>query len=126
MPKMAVDWSRTRVKTDVKPALARYRRYLEKIGLKENTIILYIRLINTYLSEVNTDSPTADDANRFYNSLHDKDLSRSSINNFAAALAKYHLMIEKLVKLPFLKLNNLCHIILMSLMYLEYSIPAIT
>jgi hypothetical protein len=30
MPKIAVDWSRTRVKTDVKPALARYRRYLEK------------------------------------------------------------------------------------------------
>jgi|NGEPerStandDraft_6_1074524.scaffolds.fasta_scaffold175624_1 hypothetical protein len=31
MPKIALDWSRTRVKTDVKPALARYRRYLEKI-----------------------------------------------------------------------------------------------
>jgi uncharacterized SAM-binding protein YcdF (DUF218 family) len=57
MPKIAVDWSRTRVKTDVKPALARYRRYLEKIGLKENTIILYTRLINTYLSEANTDLP---------------------------------------------------------------------
>ena len=106
MPKIDVDWSRTRVKTDVKPALARYRRYLEKIGLKENTIILYTRLVHTYLSEANADSPSSDDADKFYNSLHDKDLSRSSINNFAAALTKYHLMIEKPVKLPFLKLNN--------------------
>jgi len=50
MPKIAVEWCRTRAKTDVKPALARYRRYLEKIGLKENAIILYNRSINTYLS----------------------------------------------------------------------------
>ena len=79
---------------------------MEKLGLKENTIKLYTRLINNYLSEVNTDSPSIDDADRFYTSLHDKDLSRSSINNFAAALTKYHQMIDKPVKLPFLKLNN--------------------
>ena len=106
MPKIAVDWSRTRDKIDIKPAITRYRRYLERIGLKENTIILYTRLINTYLSEVNNDSPSTDDADKFYNSLHDRDLSRSSINNFAAALIKYHLMIDKPAKLPFLRLNN--------------------
>jgi len=106
MPKIAVDWSRIRDKIDIKPAITRYRRYLERIGLKENTIILYTRLINTYLSEVNNDSPSTDDADKFYNSLHDRDLSRSSINNFAAALIKYHLMIDKPVKLPFLRLNN--------------------
>ena len=106
MPKIVVDWSRTRDKIDIKPGITRYRRYLERIGLKENTIILYTRLINTYLSEVNNDSPSADDADKFYNSLHDRDLSRSGINNFAAALIKYHLMIDKPVKLPFLKLNN--------------------
>ena len=106
MPKIAVDWSRTRDKIDIKPAIARFKRYLERIGLKENTIKLYITLINNYLSETNTESPSIDDADRFYNSLHDKDLSRSGINNFAAALTKYHQMIDKPIKLPFLKLNN--------------------
>lgn len=106
MHKIAVDWSRTRDKTDLKPALARFTRYLERLGLKENTIKLYARLINTYLAEVNSDSPSKDDANKFYNSLHDKSISRSSINNFAASLIKYHQMIDQPVKLPFLKLNN--------------------
>ncbi len=106
MPKITVDWSRTRVKINIKPATTGYKRYLERIGLKENTIMLYTRLINNYLTDVNTDSPSLDDANTFYNSLHDKDLSRSSINNFAAALIKYHQMIDKPIKLPFLKLNN--------------------
>jgi hypothetical protein len=55
MPKITVDWSRTRDKTDLNPALTRFTRYLERLGLKENTITLYARLINTYLAEVNTD-----------------------------------------------------------------------
>jgi integrase/recombinase XerD len=106
MHKITVDWSRTRDKADLKPALTRFRRYLERLGLKENTIKLYSRLINTYLAEVNTDFPAKGDADKFYNSLHDKDLSRSGINNFAAALTKYHQMIDQPVKIPFLKLNN--------------------
>jgi GTP1/Obg family GTP-binding protein len=105
MQKITVDWSRTRDKIDVKPAATRFKRYLERIGLKENTIRLYITLINNYLAEVNTEFPSADDADRFYNSLHDRDLSRSGINNFAAALSKYHQMIEKPIKLPFLKIK---------------------
>jgi len=106
MHKIAVDWSRTRDKTDLKPALSRFRRYLENLGLKKNTTVLYIKLVNTYLAEVNSEMPSTDDAKKFYDSLHDKGISRSSMNNFSAALIKYHAMIDKPVKLPFLKLNN--------------------
>jgi integrase/recombinase XerD len=106
MRKVTVDWSRKRDKTDLKPALSRFNRYLENLGLKKNTIILYIKLINTYLSEVNSESPSVDDPKKFYDSLHDKGLSRSAMNNFSAAIIKYHAMIDRPVKLPFLKLNN--------------------
>jgi integrase/recombinase XerD len=106
MAKLSVDWSRVRGKTDLNPALSRYARYLEKMGLKKNTITLYTRLVNIYLTEINADLPTAHDAETFYDSLHDRKLSRSAINNYAAAIIKYHAMIDQPVKLPFLKLNN--------------------
>ena len=48
MQKITVDWSRTRDKIDVKPAAARFKRYLERMGLKENTIELYITLLNYF------------------------------------------------------------------------------
>jgi integrase/recombinase XerD len=105
MPKIAVDWSMDK-EPDLKPALTRYRKYLDRIGLKENTIKLYVKLINAYLLETNTDMPIPEDAEKFYNALHERKLSRSAINNFAAAIIKYHQMIDKPVKLAFLRLNN--------------------
>lgn len=105
--KISVDWSRIRTKSDLKPALTRYRAYLENLGLKENTITLYVRLAKAYLEDVRTDIPLQADASDYYSSLHQRKLSKSAINNFAAAIIKYQAMIEKPVKLPFMKLNNL-------------------
>lgn len=96
----------TRELLDPKPVLTRYTRYLERLGLKPNTIKLYSVLINSYLHYVNTDMPTSEDAQKFYDSLHEQGLTRSAINNFTAALLKYHAMIEQPIKLKFLKLNN--------------------
>jgi hypothetical protein len=42
MPKIAVDWSRTRVKTDAKPAIARYRRYYMKIHILRLSYVPYL------------------------------------------------------------------------------------
>ncbi len=105
MAKIAVDWSMDK-EPDLKPALTRYKKYLDRIGLKDNTIKLYINLINAYLLEAKTDTPSAEDAEKFYNSLHERKFSGSAINNFAAAIIKYHKMIDKPVKLSFLRLNN--------------------
>lgn len=104
--KLSTNWSMTRELSDTKPTLNRYIRYLERLGLKPNTIKLYSILINNYLHYVNTDMPTSEDAQNFYDSLHDQGLARSSINNFTASLLKYHSMIEQPIKLKFLKLNN--------------------
>jgi len=106
MAKLSVNWSRVRDTADLNPALIRYTRNLETKGFKKNTIILYTKLINNYLVEVNTDLPTPQDATDYRDSLHDKKLSGSAINNFTAAIINYHKMIGEPVKLPFLKLNN--------------------
>jgi len=106
MTKLTVNWNRVRDKADLNPAIARYKRYLETKGFKKNTIILYTGQINNYLTEVNTDLPTALEAANYRDSLHDKKLSGSSINNCTAAIINYHRMIDQPVKLPFLKLNN--------------------
>jgi len=106
MAKISVDWTRTKQQHDLTPRLSEFRRYLETLGLKKNTITLYTRLINIYLLELNNDMPSSKDAEQFYKSLYDKKLSRSAINNFVAAILKYHAMINKPVKLKFIKLNN--------------------
>ncbi len=105
MARIGVNWSMD-IEHDVTPALTRFEKYLDKIGLKENTIRLYIRLANMYLLETKKDIPSPEDAEKFYDSLNEKNLSRSAINNFAAAIIKYHQMINKPVDLSFLKLNN--------------------
>jgi integrase/recombinase XerD len=101
-----IDWSRIRTKSDLKPALTRYKAYLESLGLKNNTITLYIRLAKAYLENVETDMPSPTEASDYFHSLHEKKLSKGAINNFVAAIIKYHSMIKKPVKLPFMKLNN--------------------
>jgi len=106
MAKISVKWSRFGDKVDLNPAQIRYARYLERSGLKKNTIELYKKLINGYLLEVNTDIPSAIDAARYRDSLIDRKLSGSTINNTTAAIVKYHAMIDQPVTLPFLKLNN--------------------
>ena len=77
MTKLTVNWNRVRDKADLNPAIARYKRYLETKGFKKNTIILYTGQINNYLTEVNTDLPTALEAANYRDSLHDKKLSGS-------------------------------------------------
>ena len=104
--KLSVDWYKTGDKTDLKPALARYSKYLATIGLKSNTIKLYTRLINVYLEATGMGTPSLRDAQEFYEHLQERKISRSAMNNYAAAIVKYQFMLGKPVKLPFLKLNN--------------------
>jgi integrase/recombinase XerD len=104
--KLAVDWSMDRNVSDLKPALLRYSRYFESLGLKKNTVVLYTRLANIYLQKAKIHQPTPEDAQGFYDNLSANGMSRSSINNFAAALIKYHAMVNLPVKLKFLRPNN--------------------
>jgi integrase/recombinase XerD len=104
--RISVDWKRNRDKSYLKPALNRFRAYPKRIGLKDDTVTLYIRLVRNYLENIETDIPSQAEALDFYNSLHERNLSKSAINNFAAAIIKYQVMIQKPVKLHFMRSNN--------------------
>jgi hypothetical protein len=88
MPKkrMDVNWKREIGKEDLKPAVKRYRRYLEDNGLRASTIPMYVLHVSKYLEFAETDSPCADDFAKFRDLLHDRKLSRSTINNYSFSI----------------------------------------
>jgi integrase/recombinase XerD len=104
--KLTVNWHKARSKNDLAPSLERYGKYLKTIGLKANTIKLYTLLTRVYLKAVGTNNTSPIEAQKFYNDLWEKKISRSAMNNYAAAIIKYQSMIGKPVKLAFLKVNN--------------------
>ena len=65
---------------DLKPAIKRFRRYLEDNGLRASTIPMYILSASKYLEFSETDLPNADDFAKFRDHLHDRRLSRLEDN----------------------------------------------
>jgi hypothetical protein len=82
-----VNWKKIG-KEDLKPAMKRYRRYLEDKGLRASTIPMYVLHVSKYLEFCGTDSPCADDFARFRDLLHDRKLSRSTINNYSFSVKR--------------------------------------
>jgi hypothetical protein len=109
MPKkrMDVNWKREIGKEDLKPAVQRYKRYLEDKGLRASTVPMYVLRASKYLEFSETDSPNADDFARFRDHLHDKKLSRSTVNNYCFSIKKYHEMLGQDVSFTFIKPNNI-------------------
>ena len=104
--RMDVNWKREIGKDDLKPAVKRFKRYLEDKGLRVSTIPMCVSRVAKYLEFSGTDSPSADDFARFRDHLHDRRLSRSTINNYSFSIKKYHEMIGQEVKFTFMKPNN--------------------
>ena len=108
MPKKRLDvnWKREIGKEDIKPALKRYRRYLEDNGLRASTIPMYVSHASKYLEFIGTDSPCADDFARFRDHLHDRKLSRSTINDYSFSIKSITKCSDKSVTFTFIKPNN--------------------
>jgi len=79
MRKLAVNWTAKKVDPDIQ--ILQFRRYLERLGLKENTIKLYTILIRKYL--MRGSSPQ-----EFYYYLVSRKYSKSARNNYAASIIK--------------------------------------
>ncbi len=104
--KVSINWKISKNTFNVGNALTRYKAYLESLGLKKNTIDLYVHLTRTYLEDMEKEMPTSEEAVEYHQSLAQKKLSKTAMNNFAAAITKYQEMIRQPVKLPFMKTNN--------------------
>ena len=104
---LRIDWSRDIKKSDLGPALKRYRRYLMDLGFREQTIESYVFRAGKYLEYSKTDQPKAEDFPKFRETLLDKKLSRSTLNNYGFAIKKYHEMIKTPITFPFIKPNDI-------------------
>ncbi|NPV62994.1 MAG: tyrosine-type recombinase/integrase [Methanotrichaceae archaeon] len=101
-----IDWSRTTKKTDIQPALRKFRRHLEANGFRESTIEGYVFRSGKYLEFAQTDHPTPEEHSRFREHLISKKLSRSTLNNFGFSARKYHEMIGYPATFKFIKPDN--------------------
>lgn len=112
MPKKRLDvnWEREARTEDFRPALKRYCRYLEDVGLRESTISSYVFRVGKFLEHAQNDAPQVEDFTRFREMLHEERLSRSSINNYCFAIKKYYEMLGKSIDFNFIKpMNTIPH-----------------
>jgi integrase/recombinase XerD len=103
---IAIDWSRSQVKFELSPILKRFERYLRDRGYRESSITGYINSIKIYLNRVGNIYPTSQDATQFRESLIESNRSRSTVNNYSAAIMQFHRMQGQEICLPMLPVNN--------------------
>jgi integrase/recombinase XerD len=111
MSKVSVNWSISQGNShpDIDIAVRRYKKHLEEKGFRFSTIEGYVGNIRRYLTVVATQYPSINDIMRFRKILFEKNLSRSTINNYSFAIIEYHRMIDESadeIKLPFLSKDD--------------------
>jgi len=105
--RLDINWSDDAQSTaDFKRLLVRYNNYLKDIGLRESTIESYVGCVGRYLEFAQTDRPSVSDSVKFRELLHEKRLSRSTINNYSFGIRNYHKMLGESIPIQFLKENN--------------------
>jgi integrase/recombinase XerD len=104
--RLDIDWNRIDQVKDINPALIRFERYLRDRGFRNSTIDGYVGCVSRYLKFAKTNTPLAEDAAMFRESLQDKSFARSTLNNYSFAIKTYHKMLGDSVELPFLKRND--------------------
>ena len=104
--RLNIDWGQVDGVIDLNPYLKRYETHLVDIGLRNSTVVSYVWLVKAYLEYAKTYRPTTTDFEQFRETLHVKNLARSTINNYSFAIKKYHAMWGEQIKYPFLKRND--------------------
>jgi integrase/recombinase XerD len=112
MPKKRLDvsWTREIGVEDLKPALKRYNRYLEDGGLRDSTITMYVFRVGKFLEFAKDNKPPVDEFTRFRETLNERCLSRSTINNYCFAIKKYYEMDGQTIDFNFIRpMNTIPH-----------------
>ncbi len=101
-----MSWRQIEEVLDLNPYLKRYENHLIDIGLRKSTIESYVWLVKSYLEHAKTNRPNPTDFKDFRETLHERNLSRSTINNYSFAIKKYHEMWNEKIEYVFLKRND--------------------
>ena len=87
--------------------LTRFKKFLVINSYRETTIDTYEFRVAKYLKFAKTDKPSSEHAIKFIQTLVDKRLSHSTINNYSIAIMAYHRFAgDPYLKLPLLKVVN--------------------
>lgn len=107
MGKCKVNWNTASKKIFNKGAvLERFNRYLEGMGLRDETVKLYLGRLNAFLEYAKMDEPPVEVANDFRDMLIENRLSRTHINNTCFAIKKFYKMNSTEWDFTFLKPNE--------------------
>jgi integrase/recombinase XerD len=90
--KIDVDWSIPK-SNQFDQALRRFLRYLEDQGHRQSTIEGYLGNVKRYLVFSGTDRPSLQNWQNFKDQMHDRRLSRSTLNQNAYSARAYHRML---------------------------------
>jgi len=86
--------------------LKRFNRYLRDKGVRPSTLSDYLQRARKYLEFCGPDQPSPEKAQEYRDHLLDRELSRSSVNNYCFVVKNYHKMLGQDVEFPFLKRTN--------------------
>jgi hypothetical protein len=86
--------------------LTQFNRYLRDKGARPSTLTDYVQRAGKYLEFCGSDQPSPEKAQEYRDSLLDRNLSRSSINNYCHALKNFHKMLGQEIEFAHLKRAN--------------------
>ena len=104
--RLQFSWTSSSPVKPFRSSLKRYDRYLKDIGLQASTIEGYERCVNKFLEFAQADLPPLAKFNEFRSQLHERRLSRSTINNYSFAIKCYYKMLGEDISVPFIRPNN--------------------
>jgi integrase/recombinase XerD len=105
--KAKVNWHTTSAKILRKDiVLERFHRYLKGVGLRNETVKLYMGRLNAFLDYAKLDEPTVDVASNYRDMLIENRFSRTHINNTCFAVKKFYQMNNIEWNFKFLKPNE--------------------
>jgi integrase/recombinase XerD len=107
MGEVKIDWNtKSACEHRKETVLISYKRYLTNLGLRYKTIILYTERVGKFLDFGQTNDPSTTKADEFRESLIDRGISRSHINNTGFALKKFYGMKSINWSFPVLNRND--------------------
>jgi integrase/recombinase XerD len=91
---------------NIKPAVLKFKNYLQDNGYRASVIEGYVFRVKNYLQFAGTSRPNQDTLNEFRQVLHSRGLKRSTINGYSIAIKAYHRMYGEEVTYKFLKVSD--------------------
>lgn len=107
MSRVKVDWQvrpSTTYRKDIE--LDRFERYLKGLGLKSETIKLYLGRVTAFLDYAKTDLPSLETAENYRSKLIEERLSNGHINNTCFGIKKFYQMNDLQWKFTVLPTNE--------------------